>query len=861
MRFYRILLRLYPASFRGEYGEPMCAVFDERRRAARGALGVLALWLDTLLELPVSAVQVHWDILRQDLRYTVRTLARTPGFTLTAIVVTALGIGATTAAFSITDHVLIRPLPFADSDRLVRLWENVPGYTRMELSPPNYRDWKEMSTSFEAMGAYTERAANLVGEGEPRRVQLVFVTSEVFPVLGVRPFAGRYFTPEDDHDGAPGTIVLSYGFWQSQFGGDLAVLGRTVHLDGFPHVVIGVMPPGFHFPYRDTLFWKPLQLSPGDMEDRNNNELDAVARLKAGVSLEQARSEMNAIAAQLERAYPEENAKTAATVSLFQSEISSRSRLLLIALLGASLCLLLIVCTNVANLFLARALARRRELAVRAALGAGRERLTRQLLTESLTIALLGGTLGALVAVGALPLLARLVPSNLPIADMPSLDLRVLAFAAVLTVLTGIVFGVAPAFKVCRNANADGLREGARAGGGRKERLRAMLVIAEVSASVVLLVSAGLLLRALWRLQDVDTGFAAQHVLTLRTALPIPKYSTVASRQKFYSSVLSEVRALPSVSHAAYISYLPMVMRGGIWPVALDGKPTDRSGATTASLRYVTPGFFAAMEIPLRRGRDISESDTQGSPYVAVVSESFARRYWPNQDPIGRSFEFAIAQRTVVGVVADIRVRGLEQSSEPQVYLPYQQVPDGWILGYVPKDLVIRASANPASLVPAIRQIIDKADPEQPISDVQLLSDIVGGETAPRQAQLGVIGAFAALAFLLAGIGIHGLLAYAVSQRTQEIGVRIALGAQRSDILALVMREGFVLAGVGVVLGVALAYAAGRSMEALLAGVPPADPATFFAAIALALLMALAGSLLPALRAVRVDPTTAIRAE
>ncbi len=861
MRFYRILLRLYPASFRGEYGEPMCSVFDERRRAARGVSAVLGLWLDTLLELPVSAAQVHWDILRQDLRYTLRTLARTPGFTLTAIIVTALGIGATTAAFSITDHVLIRPLPFADSDRLVRLWENVPGYTRMELSPPNYRDWKEMSTSFEAMGAYTERAANLVGEGEPRRVQLVLVTSEVFPVLGVRPFVGRYFTPEDDRDGAPGTIVLSHGFWQDQFGGDLAVLGRKVHLDGFPHVVIGVMPPGFHFPYRDTLFWRPLQLSPGDMEDRNNNELDVVARLKAGVSLKQARSEMNAIAAQLERAYPEENAKTSATVNLFQSEISSRSRLLLIALLGASLCLLLIACTNVANLFLAKALARRRELAVRAALGAGRERLTRQLLTESLSIAVFGGALGALVAVGALPLLARLVPSNLPIAHMPSLDLRVLAFAAVLTVLTGIVFGVAPAFKVCRDANAEGLREGARAGGGRKERLRAMLVIAEVSASVVLLVSAGLLLRALWRLQNVDTGFAAQHVLTLRTALPLPKYSAVASREKFYSSVLSDVRTLPGVSAAAYISYLPMVMRGGIWPVSLDGKPTDRSGATTASLRYVTPGFFAAMEIPLRRGRDIGESDTQRSPYVAVVSESFARRYWPNQDPIGRSFEFAFAQRAVVGVVADIRVRGLEQSSEPQVYLPYQQVPDGWILGYVPKDLVIRASANPASLVPAIRQIIHNVDPEQPISDVQLLGDIVAGETAPRQAQLRVIGAFAALAFLLAGIGIHGLLAYAVSQRTQEIGVRIALGAQRSDILTLVMREGFVLAGAGAILGAGLAYAAGRSMEALLAGVPPADPATFFAALVLALLMTLAGSLLPALRAVRVDPTTAIRAE
>ncbi|MGH9159851.1 MAG: ABC transporter permease, partial [Vicinamibacteraceae bacterium] len=622
MRLYRLLLRLYPASFRAEYGEQLCELLEARLRAAGGVWARLWCWIETLLELPVSAAQVHWDILRQDVRYTARTLARSAGFTLTAILVTALGIGATTAAFSITDHVLLRPLPFADSDRLVRLWESPPGYNEMEPSPPNYRDWKRMSSAFESMGAYFGNEANLIGEREPQRVQLTLVTSELFGILGARPMVGRSFTPEDDRDGAPGTVVLSYGFWQGYFGGG-RVLGKEIVLDGAAHTVIGVMPPSFHFPNRNTLLWKPLQLGPADMEDRNNNMLLVVARLKPGVSLDQARGAMTRIADRLERAYPVENAETGATVNLLQDDVLSQSRLLLVVLLGASLCLLLIACTNVANLFLARALARRRELAVRTALGAGRERLTRQLLTESLCIALAGGLLGVLVASFALSLLGRLVPANLPIAQMPTLDLRVMSVAAMLTAITGIGFGVMPAFRVCREAGAEGLREGARAVGGVRERLRSMLVIAEVGASVVLLVCAGLLLRALWQVQAVDPGFRQENVVTMRTALPIPKYAAVAARRQFYTEVLAEVSALPGVSHTAYISYLPMVMRGGIWPVALDGAPADRAGDRTASLRYVTPGFFSALGIPITMGRDVRESDTQQSPYVAVVSESF----------------------------------------------------------------------------------------------------------------------------------------------------------------------------------------------------------------------------------------------
>lgn len=860
MRLYRALLRFYPVSFRNEYGGEMSDLFEQRRRDASRPLGLLLLWLETFLELPWSALQVHWDIFSQDIRYTGRTLSRSPGFALMAVLVTALGIGATSASFSVTDHVLLRPLPFEDPDRLVHVWESPPGYSQMEPSPPNYRDWKKASRSFESMGAYARWAANLVGDGEPERVDLAVVTAEVFPILGVEPMLGRVFLDDDTRSGAPGTIVLSHNLWENRFGGDPRVLGKKVLLDGSPYEVIGVMPADFNFPSRDVLLWGPLQLGPGDFEDRNNNYLHVVARLKQGVSLDQARAEMTGIAGRLEREYPVENADNGITVNRIQDEISNQPRMLLLALLGASLCVLLIASTNLSNLLLVRALGRRQELALRLALGAGRERLTRQLLTESLTLALVGGLLGVLVAKAAIPLLARLVPANLPIAQVPDLDLRALVVGILLTLATGLVFGVFPALGLRSEEGATALREGPRSGGGRRRRLRSALVIAEVAISVVLLVSVGLLSRALFRIQDVDPGFQADGVLTLRTALPIPKYAKTSARQDFYSRVLSQVRALPGVSDAAYISFLPMVMRGGIWPVSIDGRPHNREGSETASLRYVTPEFFSTLGIPIERGRDVAEGDTQEAPFVALVSKSFARRYWPGLDPIGRRFKFAFSDRTVVGVVGDVRVRGLDRESEPQVYIPAGQVEDGSIIGYIPKDLAIRAN-NPENLVPAVRRIIHQVDQEQPVSDVRLLTDIVAAETLPRKAQLRVIAAFAIAAFLLAGIGIHGLLAYAVSQRQGEIGMRMALGARARHIVRLVLRESLLLAAIGAVGGTLLAYVAGRAMEALLFGVRPGDPVTYAAVLGLSLAMTLAGSLLPVVRAVRVDPTTVVRAQ
>ncbi len=856
MWFYRALLHLYPVSFRNEYGGEMTAVFAHQLRGT-GVLGRAWLWISAFFEIAANASAVHADILRQDIRYAGRALGRTPGFAFASIVVVALGIGATTAAFSIADHVLLRPLPFHDPGRLVKLWERIPEYSRMELSPGNFRDWQHMSRSFVSMGAWHSISANLIGEGAPERIDGSAVTSGVLPTLGVAPLFGRVFSEEDDRAGAPGTLILSYRLWQSVFGGDPGILGRKVILDSEPYTVIGVMPSAFLFPSRETELWTTARFREDDYVDRTDNWLGAIGRLKPGVSQTSALAELSGIAAQLERQYPKDNAHTGANVVSLRDDVSDQSRMLLAVLCGAALSVLLIAAANLANLLLARALARRQELAVRAALGAGRERIVRQIFTECALVALIGGILGVALAAAGIPLFAKLVPNALPVAEQPSIDLRVLGFAALITALTTAAFGIIPAWRASGGGFA-ALRESRRAGGGRKARLRSALVVAEIAVSLVLLVSCGLLARALWRIRSTDPGFRTDGVMTLRTALPLPKYESTAVRQAFYDRVISEIRALPGVRNAAYISYLPMVMRGGIWKVEINGL-ADSSRPYTASLRFVTPGFFATMGIPLHQGRDVSERDTTTTPYAAVVSATFAHRYWPGADPIGRHFTMAFHDRMVVGIVGDIKVRGLERTSEPQVYLPYRQVEDGWLIGYTPKDLVVLSSGS--SPVPAIRRIIHAADPEQSISNVRSMEQIVALDSEARTVQVDAIASFAAIAFVLAAIGIHGLLAFAVSERRGEFGVRIALGAQRADIVGMVLRQAALLSAAGLVPGVLLAYASGRAMTALLAGVQPDDAAAFSCAAALVAVMTLAGSLMPAVRAVRVDPIQAIRAE
>jgi predicted permease len=633
-----------------------------------------------------------------------------------------------------------------------------------------------------------------------------------------------------------------------------------VALDGAPYTVIGVMPQGFSYPNRDAKLWTTLQFPSDAFADRVNNYLQGIARLTDTATVEGARAELRVIATRLHQQFPKDNETIGANVYRVSDELAARNRLLLVALCGAALCILLLACANIANLLLVRAVGREREIAVRSALGAGRERLLRQLVTESALLVSAGVTAGFLVGRLTIPGLARLVPNTLPIAEVPPLDVRALLIAGLLVAVVGIAFGVAPALR--RGAMAlDALRDGGRSGGGRKQRVRSILVMIEVMASVVLLISSGLLMRATWRLQSLNPGFNSDNVLTMRTALPWPKYQDPLARERFYTAVLTGVRSLPGVSSAAYISGLPMAMTGGVWNATLPGQAAAHDGSSTASLRYATSQYFKTLDIPLRRGRDVSSTDDASRRFVAVVSESFAKKYWPNQDPLGQRFDFAMHERTVVGVVGDVRVRGFEQSSEPQVYLPTQQVEDGNVIFYAPKDLVLRSSTSAAALLPEIRQLVRQADPQQPISDIQTLANVVGGQTAPRVAQLRVLEILAAIALLLATVGIHGLLSFAVSRRQQEIGVRVALGAGQVKILSMFVREGLLLGLGGLVPGVLIAYAAGRGMEALLAGVRPADPLTVITAVSLCGIATLVGCLRPAFRASRVDPSSALRAE
>jgi putative ABC transport system permease protein len=861
MRFYRALLHLYPVSFRREYGAELSALFGVRVRQTGAGLPRIALWLATIFEVSVNAAAAHWDVLLHDLRYAFRTLLRSPGFALTAILVTALGIGATTAAFSVADFVLLRPLPFADPARLVKLWEFPPGGGRFELSPPNYRDYRAQNRAFASMGAFHNTSVNLVGQGEPQRLTGSALTAEVLPILGVKPLLGRSFSDADERAGTDGNVILSYGLWQRHFGGDAAVLGQRILLNGDPRVVIGVMPRDFHFPSAETTLWTLMPRAERENVERDNNWFQVIARLKPGVTIARADAEMNVIAASLARRFPQENKGIGASVIALRDELPGQSELMLLALCGAAVCVLLIACANLANLLIARSLVRRRELDVRLALGAGRERLVRQLMTESFVIAALGGALGIVVAVISVPLLSRLVPNSLPLADTPTVDLRVLVVAGLVSALTGIGFGVFPALRASGKGDLSALREGSRSGGGRRARVRSALVVVEVMASVVLLVSSGLLLRALARVASTDPGFRTDGVVTMRTTLPQPQYDSNVVREQFYGRVLDGVRALPGVHSAAYISFLPMTMPGGIFGVEANGVPSRGADGRNASMRYTTPGFFPSMGIPLRAGRDIGETDELNRPQVAVVSESFAKKYFPGENPLGKRFKIAAGDEEIVGVVGDVKVRGLERTSEPQMYLAYKQQVGGSFPFYMPKDLVIRASAPMAQIVPAVRRIVHDADPTLPISNVQAMSDLVSDQVVTRAVQVRVIGAFAVIAFLLAAVGIHGLLAFSVSQRRHEIGVRMALGAPRGTIVALIIRQGVLLALCGVIPGVALAYAAGRAMQSLLFGVEPGDAATFAAAAVLCVLMTMAGSLLPVLRAVRVAPATVFRGE
>ena len=858
---YKLLLRLYPASFRTEYGEELGRAFAESARHR----GAVANAFAAVRDIVPNALFAHGSLLRQDLHYAFRTMRRSRVFVATVILVTALGVGANTATFSVADLVLLRPLPFPDPGALVRLCEGPrqgAGWGCMnELSPGNFRDVAKATTTVRRWGVYTAAEGNLVGSGEPVHVGAEAISPEVLPLLGVRPLMGRVFDTTAAGRNDAGSVVLSYGLWQSQFGGRSDVLGKTIRLDDTPRTIIGVMPPAFHFPTAGVQLWTPLVLRDTDYVDRTNTYLQGIGRLEPGVTFEQARAELALVFDRLSNEHPDTNKETWFSFFRLHDEMSPRYRLMLLLLCGASLSLLLLTGANLANLLLARATARELELAVRAALGAGRERLVRQMLTESLVLAIIGGVTGILVAALAVPLLAHMIPTSLPLGQSPRLDRRALLVAGAFTALTGLGFGLIPALVTGGRTGFRALREGTRGGGGRRQRLRTTLVATEVAVSVLLLVSSAFLTRAVWRVQAVDPGFSSDGILTLRTTLTSSRSADSLRRTEFYDRVLAGVRALPGVTAAAYTSGLPMVLTGGITGVEIPGQPARNRRSNGVSLRFVTPQFFDVLHIPILKGRRVDDTDRLGRPLVAVVSESFIARQLANEEPIGKTFRTGGRDYTIVGVVKDIKVRGLERTNEPQLYLSAAQAP-GQIGGlYVPKDLMVRAGARSAALIPEVRGVVRRVDAQQPVSNVRLLSDVLEGQTADRRAQLRILVALAGLALLLTAIGIYGLLAFMVTQRSREIGVRLALGAEPGRVARMIVGDAARLALIGGIPGVIAAYATARAMNALLFGIAPTDPVTLASGFVVVLLATIAGSLAPALSAVRVSPLVAMRTD
>ncbi len=864
-RVYRLMLFLLPKAFRLEYGDEMAAVFADRRRQADWR-SRWWLWLEVLLDIVVTAAREHLDILRRDLRCAARTFRRSPGYAAIAVLTMTLGIGANTAIFTLVDHTLVRSLPFEDPDRLVKVWERAPlyGYTEVQPTPGNYVDWVAQNQVFASMAAYTSTVRNLTGSGMPERLQGCQTTSGLLPLLGIQPAFGRGLTAADDAYDAPHVILLSHGLWQRRFGGARDIVGSELLLDGIPHEVVGVMPATFHFPSTDVDFWIPLRFTEEQWADRTNHYLEVLARFGDGVTPALAQADLDVIARRLDAEYPETNRDSSIFFRSLHNEVSRSSRSALILLSLAALGVLAIGCANLANLLLARATDRRREMAVRRVLGAGKESLVRQLLTENLVLSSTGGVLGIVTAFLCLPLLGHLVPGSVPIDKALHLDGRVLAFAAALSILTGLAFALYPVWKVSRGATTEALREGNREGvGGRKSQVRNALVVAEVAISVVLLIGTGLLIKALLRISHLDPGFRTEQVLTLRTSLPLPRYQERDDRQLFYDQVLTRVRALPGVRDAGYAGFLPFVMRGIVWPVGVEGDPdADKPPVPNAVFRVITRGYLETMDLPILRGRGFGFQDTAESPPMAVVSESFAKRLWPDRDPVGLRFEFLWPWMedvyTVAGVVTDIKARGLERRTMPQVYVLHAQAP-GYLTHHAPKDLAVYADGDLESLVPALRRVIAEVDEEQPISDIRTMAALVASETTDRRYQLRLLGAFAALAFAMAALGIYGVLSYLISQRSQEIGVRMALGARVGQVTTMVLGTGLRLAAVGIVLGLGGGVLLGGTLRHLLFGVVPFDPSVIAWSVALCLTACVAACSLPAWRAARIDPITALR--
>ncbi len=811
------------------------------------------------------------ETLWQDLRYGFRMLTKNPGFTAIAVVSLALGIGANTAIFSVVNAVLLKGLPFHDSERLVMVWEDASfaGFPRNTPAPANYADWKSRSDAFEDMAAVARRSFNLTGDGEPERIEAYAATGSFFSLLGTDPVLGRTVLPDDDTPEANKVVVLSYKLWRQRYGGDAAVIGREVLLSGEKHTIVGVMPARFQFLESDIQAWVPMAFTPDQLAQRGSHYLQVVARVKPGVSTEQANAEIQSIQRQIAQDHPNAAGRISAYVMPLHDQVAGDIRRPLLVLLVSVGFVLLIACANIANLLLSRAASRQREIAVRSALGASRLRIIRQLITEGVVLSISGAALGVLLALESFAFLSRLIPDSLAISTSLSLDMKVLGYTLLVSLATAVIFGLAPAVQAARvdlneALKQSGGRSGLSAGGNR---LRSSMVVAEVALALVLLVGAGLLIQTFVNLRAPYSAMRPENVLVLRTQLSSSKYRDQPHRAAFYSQVLERVTALPGVVSAGYTNSVPLDWKGGTSGFYPEGLTMDqaRAGGLSydANHRQVSSDYLKTMGIPLKQGRSLEDRDNELAIPVALVNETMARQYWQGE-ALGKRFKLGdpdepIPWITIVGVCGDIRQMGVDEPVKAEMYLPYRQIKDHQF--FAPRDLVLRTAGDPVNLVAAVRDEIHAIDPDQPISNVRTMDEVLGEETASRRLGMTLLTVFAALALLLAALGIYGVLAYFVVQHTPEIGVRVALGAPRSGILALVLKKGMTLALLGVATGLGASFALTRLMASLLFGMSATDPGTFVMVALLLVAVALVACYLPARRATKVDPMIALRYE
>jgi len=812
------------------------------------------------------------DTLLQDLRYAFRMCVRTPGFTTIAVLALALGIGANTAIFTIVNAVLIERLPFREPDRIVSLWEegaHRPGKNNT-LGPANFIRWRERSSSFDAMAAMVDVRANLTGRGDPEEIVAQRVEAPFFPILGVSPLIGRTFTDEENRDPQASVVILGYEFWQRRFAGDAAIVGGTIQLNGRPQTVVGVMPRGFRLFVKEfslagkpSDLWAPYVLTP-DARDAGGRYMQAIARLKPGVTVARAQTELSAIAAALATEFPARNAGWGARVLPLHDQLSGEYRAALLVLSGAVAFVLLIACANVANLLLARGAARQREIAIRSALGAARARVVRQLLTESFVLAALGGALGLLVAQWGIALLLALSPVDLNPINTVSLSYPVLLFTATASLLTAIVCGLAPAFEGSRTEVQETLKDGARqvGAGVRHRRMRQAFVVSEIALAVVLLVGAGLMLRSFGSLRRVNPGYNTNNILTLRLQLPNTKYRDDAQRIRFFHEAIARIQDIPGVEAAGAISYLPLTGLGAGTSFTIEGYPPPQPQPGrdyVVDVSVCDDGYFKAMNVPLKSGRFFSEREMAEKSNVVIVSESLARSYFPQGDALGKRLVIAMTRPNVpteiIGIVGDVKFADFTTEPHPTTYWPHPQ------LAYSGMTFTVRTAEEPLSMAPSVQRALRSLDKDQPVAEVRTMNQWVAKSLAQARFSSTLLAVFANLALALAAIGIYGVMSYAVSQRTSEIGIRLALGATMGGVLTMIVLDGLRLAVFGLALGVLLALGLSRTIAALLYQTTGTDPVTFAAVVGVLGAAALLASYLPARRASRIPPVEALRAQ